>query len=236
MARSSKISEEVLEKIKQMIQNNLKEGDKLPPENVLCEILGASRTTIRECIAVLTSQGILVNRKGGKYVSGSPLNYCDSMFHMMLNMDVCSISDMLQVRNLLEIDVVRIVAAHPTEVLLQELDKIVWELQRPDILEEEFSATDLRFHTAMAKATNNKLLVDLIDSLREISAGTGGRTFPFQDKRELIDNRVQLLSALKTGNQAKAISLAQKHIEASRVFFGMFQPLPTTEDAHEQNT
>lgn len=238
MARPSKLSEEVLEKIRRLIQSNLKAGDKLPSESVLCEYLGVSRTTVRECIAILTSQGILINRKGVKYVSGSPQSYCDSVFHTMLNMDVCSISDMLQVRNLLEIDIVRIVAANHSEEVLRELEHIVWELQKPGITDGEFAETDLRFHNVMAQATNNKLLVDLLASIRQISSHdfSVSYTYPCQDKQRLIDNRVQMVQALKNGNLNRAVMLAQKHIEETRVFFGLQQTFPIVNGDLEESS
>jgi len=236
MARPSKLSEEVLQKIRHLIQNNLKVGDKLPSESVLCEYLGVSRTTVRECIAILTSQGLLINQKGVKYVSDSPQSYCNSVFHTMLNMDICSISDMLQVRNLLEIDIVRIVAANPTEETLKDLEHIVWELQRPDISDDEFAETDIRFHNVIAQATNNKLLVDLLSSIRQICTN-GFQTspaYPCQDKQRLIDNRIQMVQALKNRNLNRAVNLAQKHIEETRVFFGLQQLFPILDGEAEE--
>lgn len=224
MARSAKLSEEITKKIQRMIQENMKPGDKLPTESDLCEIMGVSRTTIRECLAVLTSQGVLVNKKGGKYVNSSANECYDSLFHTMLNMDICSMSDILQVRNLLEVDVVSIVANNLSDDTILELERILWELQNPDISEEDFNKTEVRFHYALAHATNNKFLVDLLTSIREITVSKAG-SLPAFSKAAVIENRTKLLAALKAGNRSKAVALAQEHTEKSRLFFGITSDL-----------
>lgn len=221
MARTPKLSDEIVGKIKFMIHNNLKPDDKLPTENELSEQFGVSRTTIRESLKVLVSQGVLINKKGGKYVSNSAYNCCDSMFHTMLSMDICSMSDILQVRNLLEVDVVGIVVNNLSDATIQELERIVWELQNPDLSNNEFSAVEIRFHNVLARETNNKLLMDLLAAIREITARIYDGNLPKYDKAAIIDNRIKLLEALKARNRSKAMTLAQEHIEKSRIFFGV---------------
>ena len=44
--------------------HNLKEGDRLPPERELCEMLDVSRTTLRGAIAQLISRNVIESREG----------------------------------------------------------------------------------------------------------------------------------------------------------------------------
>lgn len=60
----------------EIIRNNInkehlyKAGDKLPNENELSDELGVSRTTLREAIRILVSEGVLTVRRGkGTYVT-----------------------------------------------------------------------------------------------------------------------------------------------------------------------
>ena len=51
-------------------------GDRLPAERKLCEQLGVSRSSLREAIQQLTSQGMLVSKVGaGTFLQQLPTNW-----------------------------------------------------------------------------------------------------------------------------------------------------------------
>lgn len=58
--------------IKYIKTENLRPGDKLPPEPTLCEQLGVSRLTLREAVNTLKSEGMVYSAQGkGTFVSCS---------------------------------------------------------------------------------------------------------------------------------------------------------------------
>lgn len=64
---------EVMEELEKLIKGKkLKPGEKLPSVEALTEILGVSRSTIREALANLETQGLIVRKQGsGTFVSHS---------------------------------------------------------------------------------------------------------------------------------------------------------------------
>src|ERR1700745_496080 len=50
----------------QIIAGVLKEGDPLPPEDQLMEPARVARTTVREALRILESEGLLVVRRGAR--------------------------------------------------------------------------------------------------------------------------------------------------------------------------
>jgi GntR family transcriptional regulator len=63
-------------------------GDRLPSESELCERFGVSRMTVRQAVALLANEGLLVRRRGeGTFTAprtvarllGSPLSFTESM-------------------------------------------------------------------------------------------------------------------------------------------------------------
>ena len=70
--KKSNLSQRTAEIIRDNINKEhlYKAGDKLPNENELSEELGVSRTTLREAIRILVSEGVLTVRRGkGTYVT-----------------------------------------------------------------------------------------------------------------------------------------------------------------------
>lgn len=60
-----KMSEIVADRLRrQIIAGELVEGDPLPPEDQLMEHAGVARTTVREALRILESEGLLVVRRG----------------------------------------------------------------------------------------------------------------------------------------------------------------------------
>ena len=69
-----RLADHVVEKLLALVQERgLQPGQKLPAERQLAEVLGVSRTSVREAIQKLTSQGVLSARRGdGTYVQSRP--------------------------------------------------------------------------------------------------------------------------------------------------------------------
>src|SRR5574342_1317761 len=68
--RQEKLSVQVADQLQSSIlANELKPGDRLPPERVLCDRFEVSRTVIREAISILEAKGLLTSKGGsGTYV------------------------------------------------------------------------------------------------------------------------------------------------------------------------
>lgn len=67
----TKLYEEVIRQIKDMIaKGELKQGDRLPSEKELVEMMGVSRITVREALRILANMGIISTQKGkGSFVA-----------------------------------------------------------------------------------------------------------------------------------------------------------------------
>src|SRR5688572_14232538 len=64
--RRSRIYEHIVEQIQALIgEGKLKPGDQLPPERLLAETFGVSRTSVREALRALELSGFIEGRQGG---------------------------------------------------------------------------------------------------------------------------------------------------------------------------
>lgn len=131
-------------------------GSRLPTETQLAEDYGVSRTVVREAIARLRSDGLVVTRQGlGAFVAeslqampfriradgGAPHQFARELFELRLGMETEAAAFAAE-------------RASPAQVaeIGHALDAMVAQLRVPG---ERGVEEDLRFHRAIAMATNN---------------------------------------------------------------------------------
>ena len=174
--REQNLSIRVANHIEDMIRNcELKVGEKLPPERILCEKFQVSRTVIREATRFLMAKGLLSSQAGdGTYVrnvgSGDVSDYLG--LHISMQDIPASIDDFMEIRRTLEIQVAEIAAERSNEHDIQTLETIIKEMLMLKNSPKEFARKDLEFHMAIARASQNPLfeilLNPLMDSLLEV--------------------------------------------------------------------
>ncbi len=174
--RGQNLSIRVANRIEMMIRNSeLKIGEKIPPERVLCEEFQVSRTVIREATRFLMAKGLLYSQAGdGTYVRNvQSVDVSDYLgLHISMQDTPASMDDFIEIRRALEIQIAKFAAERANENDLKVLEANLKEMQKYKQNPEEFAKKDLEFHILIAKATQNPLfeilLNPLMDSLLEV--------------------------------------------------------------------
>ena len=168
----------VIEGVKGMLtRGELAPGSRLPTEKDLAAQLGVSRGSLREGVRALAALGVLEPRQGdGTYVTSldprvllSPLGFLADL------QQPAHVADLLAVRRVLESESVALAATRLSDDELGELDRILTVVdalleKEPDIDLEAFIHADTEFHRLIARASGNRSLAAIIDTLV-------GRTF-----------------------------------------------------------
>lgn len=171
--RRTTASEEVFKALHGLIlSGDLKPGDKLPSQRELAERLDVSRSTLREAIHKLVALGLVWPRQGvGTIVlqDGDPLRYMSSLEDHFL-LDGISARDFLEARLILETAVVRLAVERATRQDRRLLEQLLERQERAARQEalEEFSRLDTEFHLALARASGNRVLVRLEETVLEL--------------------------------------------------------------------
>lgn len=154
---TKKVSESVTEQIEQMIEaGTFLPGEKLPSVRELCDMFGVGRSAVRDAITTLKGKGAVTVKQGeGTYIckfdSGKLFN------QNLLLPNPKDISQLFQVRKLLEPGIAGIAAENRTENDLKQMEELIsgsgensWE-------------ADYNFHLAIARAAENEILVQLLE-------------------------------------------------------------------------
>jgi DNA-binding GntR family transcriptional regulator len=199
--RATTLHQEIVSRIRKMIQKGtLIRGQKVN-EKDLCESMGVSRTPVREALRQLTSEGLiqLIPHKGA-FVSQPCIE---------------EISDLFEVMSVLEGTCARLAATHMKEKDLQKIEALHKELeahyQSRD--HEAYLKTNHVFHVFIQELTGNKVLNDLINGLRQKILLYRQRQL-YQPERfdQSIQEHRNLLGAFRTRDPESAESLMKHHL------------------------
>lgn len=162
------------EKIKSLIlANQLKPGDLMPTENELIELLGVSRSSLREAIKSLEALHILDIHHGiGTFVGESSLvpMIRGLAFHAQLHLhnDVKCLLDILDVREILQYGFAPIAVAKISDQQVEQLQHLVSIIEanaRAAVFSDE---EERQIHLLVYQAVENHLLSQYLDAFWQI--------------------------------------------------------------------
>ena len=186
-------------------------GARIPNEQKLATLLGVGRSTGREAVRSLIASGQLSSRQGsGTFVvSATPVSELDRQIRRS------DISEVFEVRLLLEVQASRLAAHRRTSADLEEIKRSLSARQSAASTAEIVEA-DLRFHTAVVAATHNSVLVTLYESFTGTLRATTAEIFSTRQQWSPAtvhrDGKAHtdLYTAIKRGDPRAAALVAQR--------------------------
>jgi len=202
-----------------ILANALRPGDPLPTEAQLAEQLGVSRPILREGLRALESLGVIYSRRGeGRYVSSFRLEPIFEGFAYGALFEANQISDLLDVRERLEVSFIADVIAVIDEDSLEQLRQIVAEMRTKMTIVDEFWITDLKFHRLMYETVNNAVLLRLLDMFWEIFRNLRDRSLlPSRDPERNVAHHGAILAAIEARDIGRAQQEIASHFEDLRL-------------------
>jgi len=141
----------------------LQVGDRLPSESALAEMLGVSRTVVREALARLSSDGITEARRGaGSFVKSRP---SDRLAVYMPWAEMPTTMGSYEVRLVLEAEAARLAAIRRSPEAMADIEKALERLRGALMSNAPAHEEDLEFHRCIAEATANEAFLEAFNSL-----------------------------------------------------------------------
>jgi DNA-binding FadR family transcriptional regulator len=147
-------------------------GERIQTERALQELLGVSRSRVRDALASLEAQGVITRRIGsGTYLAQNIGRGAAPAALAGLSPDNLSPAALMEVRIMLEVGMLPLVIANATNNDLKALKAI---LDRADVAKSsvEFEAHDTEFHHRLALSARNDLLSKFSEMVIETRKGT----------------------------------------------------------------
>ncbi|QIS11626.1 FadR/GntR family transcriptional regulator [Nocardia arthritidis] len=187
-------------------------GARLPAERDLAERLGVSRNVLREAIRVLEMRGIVRSRAGGgRHLRADNLAAALPTEGVILRLEESVIADILEARELLETQVVRLAATRAGEQARQAV------LAACAGSDGDWSE-NVRFHLAVAAATGNFMLERMMRLQLDLLAGARPREhYPSPETAPaLLAEHRAIAEAIAAGDPDAAEAALRHHLAHTR--------------------
>ncbi|MGY5355760.1 FadR/GntR family transcriptional regulator [Wenyingzhuangia sp. IMCC45467] len=155
---------EIISKLRDLIIfKNLEPGDKLPSERMLSEKFEVSRSNVREAIQLLEFYGLLKSKpQSGTFVADIGQTAMSGMIDDILRLEEPDFRSLVETRIMFELKTVRLAAQRRTEEQLQLIEKALEAFKEKVINGENAVQEDLLFHLAIAQASGNSTMNQLM--------------------------------------------------------------------------
>jgi len=213
------ITELVVQRIKELLERGeLKAGSRLPPERELADMLHISRPSLRTALKALSVMGIIHAKPGaGTYIAESlPEIFTEPMRFMTL-INNTSVDELFEARLIIEAGLAELAAERATQADIASLIKEVEEMKATIGDPEEFLKHDVRFHQAIAHASNNKLMSGVMDTVAQLLFHIRRQTIGnARDLEEAIEWHEKIIAAMQKHDPRRAKEMLSGHLRAAQ--------------------
>jgi branched-chain amino acid transport system permease protein len=169
-----------------IVDAEIAEGERLPPERELAAALGVSRASVRDALRRLELIGLVDRRPGrGTVVVDPHRSELSGDLLERLDVPVRTLKEVMDLRATLEPPIAARAAARATRADLRRLHEVQSALEAPHSLDAGIEL-DVRFHSEIARATHNPLLVRLVDIASEWFGASRGAALQTEKRRQAM--------------------------------------------------
>ena len=197
-------------------------GASLPPEPILCETLGVSRTVVREAIKSLVAKGLLSTgpKVGTRVMPSAHWNWFDPdvvSWQARCGLTPEFLKDLQDLRRIVEPAAVRLAAERATPDDIDRIETAYAGMKQAIEQGGDYVSHDLRFHEGLLQASHNRMLVQMSKALNALLRTSFEISTRIQDgtKTSLPLHRA-VLDAVIARNPAKAERAVMVLIEGAR--------------------
>jgi DNA-binding GntR family transcriptional regulator len=192
------------ERIKTLLINGQLEFDEVYSANHFAEILGVSRTPIREALLQLTSEGFFVSLRGRGF--------------KIKEFSEKEIQDFFEARKMIEAYVIEQLVDEVSAEDLKPLDDSLAQMINGHKKTETYSflEADKSFHMNLIRRYQNSLLESIMGNIRDFISILGQKALASPGRvQEVIREHQHILEALHQKDRIKAVQAIQYHLDAT---------------------
>lgn len=217
--RRQTLADDLAQRIKDMIDaETYAPGDRLPTIAEMSQDFGVGHPTLREALKKLETLGAVVVKHGsGVYVGARPNPLFVSNPVLAGAPSKKTLLDLVEARLPLELETTALAARRATDddlaLLAALLERAESHLNDGDVL----NMTNMSFHTAIAQASGNGVMYQLLDALANLFLDEQRAIMDIFGSRERDHaEHLSILEALRSHDEAEAVARMRAHLGGVR--------------------
>ncbi|HWG62579.1 MAG TPA: FCD domain-containing protein [Streptosporangiaceae bacterium] len=196
----------------------LQPGAVVPGEIELAETLQVGRSSVREALRVLDSRGLIARAGTGRFMVAEHANPVAEALSVMYDLRRIDLEEIFDLRALIEIQAAGVAAERRTPEDLTKIAEPIGAMQWGSATPEELHQADMRFHIAVAAATQNRATARIVEALRLIVySAVHGPLFTRTDSSDwssaTIGEHVRIVEAISAGDATAARTAMRAHLD-----------------------
>ncbi len=199
-----------------IVDQSLTEGATLPNERLMAEEFGVGRTTIREALRLLETQGVIRIKPGpggGPQVRRPRPDDLVGAMTLILQFLGATLDEVAVTREIIETAVTAMAAEHATPDDLAGLQQTI-DTMRANLTDDAvFYPQNDAFHAQLARACGNTVLLVIAETLERMTANTSTEVeYPARTRARIADAHQRIVDALQDRDIRGAADEADEHM------------------------
>jgi GntR family transcriptional regulator, transcriptional repressor for pyruvate dehydrogenase complex len=211
-----RIHEEVVSQVHDLIkEGRYKAGDQLPSERELAETFQVSRTSVREALRALETEGLIVSRTGmGNFIAELPVETLVASLAKLLIEEKNALADIFELRKLIEPQIASLAAERAAPADIDRMKRLL-EKQREQVQNGATGVdADSEFHFAIGQATQNHAIEKLVSGLLDVLSHSREESLQTPGRRQAsIDSHRAIVTAIEAHDEEEAREAMLRHIQ-----------------------
>lgn len=219
ISRGTSLVDTVVDQVHRLIaQGRLGAGDRLPRESELVDMLGVSRTVLREALGRLEATGLVTIQRGRGMFVADPggVTTCAKFVRNALLLSSKDLEQFVEFRRVIECQGARGAAERARPEDLSELERLCDRMNDRELDFIESVKLDFQFHLKIVELGGNRLMASAMEVIAEFIMASMAKTTP--NPRDYDFSRafhLELVQAIRSGDPEKAERAARAHMDRS---------------------
>lgn len=222
--KSGNIPGKIVAQIKENIINQeIKPGDRLPSERELAEMFAVSRTSVREALRALEIIGVINTAWGdGSYVSDDIEDSLSESIDMLFSLSGHNHEQVFQLRRAVEVETISLAARRATK---EDVDRLRALFDKIENAGNPFQSADYdnKFHNEIARISGNIFFINLLKSVTNIMVSfilLARENIIFSKNMPIISKQhMDMIKAIEENNESLARKVMLQHLETIETYY-----------------